>query len=130
MLDRGSRGDRPARLNAPPAQVARATRRYRPAFEGLEVRDLPSTLTVVDHAVTAQHERGPNLNLVVASETKKTTSAPAARVARTNTARDRPPWVSESLPRSRVGQLAMEHRASLIRRTIRESGGLVHRGHG
>jgi len=65
------RRGRLARLNAPHAQDARATRRYHPAFEGLEVRDLPSALTVVDHAVTAQHENSPNLNLVVATETKK-----------------------------------------------------------
>jgi hypothetical protein len=70
-------------------------RRYRPCLEGLEVRELPSTLHVVGAGRGHGDTKGPYLNLV---EQKATTSTPADRTSTSRGASTGTPhWVSESL---------------------------------
>ncbi len=80
-------------------------RRCRPNLESLEVRDLPSAMTV--YAKAASHETTPHLNLMVASETAAyagATSVPLSNaVAGKSTGT--PAWVNESFLRSLVSQL-------------------------
>jgi hypothetical protein len=70
-------------------------RRYCPCLEGLEVRDLPSTLHVVGAGQGQGDTKGPHLNLVV-QETSRSTASRRVSDSRTTSA-GTPRWVSASL---------------------------------
>jgi len=85
----------------------REPRRYQPGLEGLEVRDLPSAMSIQSPASSAHHATTLYLNLIVASEPHHLPVGTAANHARTNSspATATPPWVNENYLRSLVGQL-------------------------
>jgi hypothetical protein len=73
-------------------------RRYRPGFEGLEARDLPSALQVVRPVPAARAANQAHLNLIVKDQGGGRIDAPVGRAGSTpgHTA-STPPWVNESL---------------------------------
>lgn len=87
--------------------MKRESRRYRPSLDGLEARDLLSTLAVVGETAGKHRPTAPHLNLVVVSEPHHVSSGAAGALARTNSpsATATPPWVNENFLQSLVGQL-------------------------
>jgi hypothetical protein len=84
-----------------------ARRQFQPALEGLEIRELPSTFRVVGEIPGKHRPPTLSLNLIVASEPGRGSGSTGAKAAHaeTSSAHARPPWVSESLLQSLVGQL-------------------------
>ena len=66
--------------------MKRKSRRYRPSLDGLEARDLPSTLAVVGETAGKHRPTAPHLNLVVMSEPHHVSSGAAGALARTSSA--------------------------------------------
>ncbi len=69
------------------------SRRYRPRLEGLETREMPSTLHVVGPAAGQGNARHPYLNLIVA----ETSSAAGQASATAGRSASTPRWVSQAV---------------------------------
>ncbi|MGO9466264.1 MAG: hypothetical protein ACLQIB_11005 [Isosphaeraceae bacterium] len=78
------------------------SRRYRPALEGLEVRELLSARPALGQAAHQQARNGPALNLIVANQAPTAASRPQSARGHANST---PPWVNESLIQSLAAQV-------------------------
>ena len=82
------------------------SRCYVPCLEGLEARDLPSTLQVVGPDPARRGAKGPYLNLIVQKDASEGGHAVASRVPPTQGQTvPAPPWVNESLLQSLASSL-------------------------
>jgi len=86
---------------------APTSRRYLPALEGLEVRELLSARPALGQAAHLRIRNGPDLNLIVANQAPDAASSrPASRPQSAHgRASATPPWVNESLIQSLAAQV-------------------------